>query len=97
MFAPDITSDQRDEMMTLAVRVWDAIGMRDYARVDFRMDAEGRVFVLEANPNPDISAGSGYRRSLAVANISYRDFIATLLENARGRSPHDPPQARQRT
>ena len=50
VFTPDITSDQRDEMMTLAVRVWDAIGMRDYARVDFRMDAEGRVLRPRGEP-----------------------------------------------
>jgi D-alanine-D-alanine ligase len=84
-FAPVITNDQRAEMMTLAARVWDVIGIRDYARVDFRMDAQGRIHVLEANPNPDISAGSGYRRSLEVANISYPDFIARLLDNALGR------------
>jgi D-alanine-D-alanine ligase len=85
VFAPVITGGQRDEMMTLAARVWDAIEIRDYARVDFRMDAGGRIYVLEANPNPDISAGSGYRRSLEVANISYADFIARLLDNALGR------------
>jgi len=82
VFAPVITSEQREEMITLAARVWDVIGIRDYARVDFRMDADGRIYVLEANPNPDISAGSGYRRSLAIANISYPDFIARLLDNA---------------
>jgi D-alanine-D-alanine ligase len=82
VFAPVITNEQREEMMTLAARVWGVIGIRDYARVDFRMDAHGRIYVLEANPNPDISAGSGYRRSLEAANISYPDFIATLLDNA---------------
>ena len=59
--------------------------MRDYARVDFRMDADGRIYVLEANPNPDISAGSGYRRSLDAAQIAYSDFIARLVENAARR------------
>lgn len=87
VFNPAVSSRQCEEMMTLASRVWHAIGLRDYGRVDFRMDAEGRIFVLEANPNPDISAGSGYRRSLDVAGIAYPDFIAKLLENAatRGR------------
>jgi D-alanine-D-alanine ligase-like ATP-grasp enzyme len=51
------------------------------------MDAHGRIYVLEANPNPDISAGSGFRRSLEVANISYPDFIARLLDNALRRGP----------
>ncbi len=90
VFVPIITNQQREELMTLAARVWDAIGIRDYARVDFRMDAHGRIYVLEANPNPDISAGSGFRRSLEAANISYPDFIARLLDNALRRGPVTP-------
>lgn len=89
VFAPVITDDQRTQLLALAMRVWDAIGLRDYARVDFRMDANGRIYVLEANPNPDISAGSGYRRSLEAAGIPYSDFIVRLLDNAfrRGSAP----------
>jgi D-alanine-D-alanine ligase len=85
LFAPVITDQQRDRLMALAVAVWNAVGMRDYARVDFRMDADGRIYVLEANPNPDISAGSGYRRSLDAAQIAYADFIVRLVENAARR------------
>jgi D-alanine-D-alanine ligase len=96
VFAPVITSHQRNELMTLSARVWDAIGIRDYARVDFRMDAHGRIHVLEANPNPDISAGSGYRRSLDAANISYPDFIARLLDNALRRRPLPPTRGYNR-
>jgi D-alanine-D-alanine ligase len=82
VFSPAITDEQRSELITLSRRVWDVIGLRDYARVDFRMDADGRMYVLEANPNPDLSAGSGYRRSLEVAQISFGDFITRLLDNA---------------
>ena len=82
VFSPAITDEQRSELMTLSRRVWDVIGLRDYARVDFRMDADGRIYVLEANPNPDLSVGSGYRRSLEVAQISFADFITRLLDNA---------------
>lgn len=86
-FAPVVTDGQRDQMLSLAARVWEAVGLRDYARVDFRMDAGGRIYVLEANPNPDISVGSGYRLSLDAANISYSDFVSRLVENALGRRP----------
>lgn len=86
VFAPVMTQEQREAMTTLAVRVWEALGMRDYARVDFRMDACGRIYVLEANPNPDISRGSGYRQSLDAAHISYQNFITRLLGNALKRT-----------
>jgi D-alanine-D-alanine ligase len=86
VFAPAITADERDEMMRLATRVAEAIGIRDYARVDFRMDRGGHIYVLEANPNPDISAGSGYRRSLEAAHIAYPDFLDRLIELAERRA-----------
>jgi D-alanine-D-alanine ligase len=85
VFAPAITKTQRDEMMALAVRVCELIGVRDYGRVDFRMNAQGRVYVLEVNPNPDVSTGSGFRRSLEAVDISYSDFVTRLLHNARQR------------
>jgi len=84
-FTPAITNAQREEMMTLAVRVWDALGFRDYARVDFPMDGDGRIYVLEANPNPDISVGAGYRLALDAAKIPYKDFVSRLVENAFAR------------
>ena len=93
VFSPAITDEQRSELMTQARRVWDAIGLRDYARVDFRMDAGGRIYVLEANPNPDLSTGSGYRRSLEVAQISFGDFITRLLDNALRRRIHRRPRS----
>ena len=72
-------------MLRLAVDVAGAIGLEDYARVDFRMDVAGRLFVLEANPNPDITPGTGYRKALDAAGISYTQFIATLLDRAASR------------
>jgi D-alanine-D-alanine ligase len=86
VFTPRIDDVAREQMLRLAVDVAQAIGLRDYARVDFRMDVGGRLFVLEANPNPDISRGSGYRKALDAAGISYPQFIATLLEKAASRT-----------
>ena len=86
VFAPRIDDGPREEMLRLAVDAAEVIGLRDYARVDFRMDGAGRLFVLEANPNPDISVGSGYRAGARCARDSYAQFIATLLDKAAGRA-----------
>ncbi|HEV3168072.1 MAG TPA: D-alanine--D-alanine ligase, partial [Isosphaeraceae bacterium] len=48
--APEIAA----RLETLAVRAFEATGCRDYARVDFRLDAQGEPMILEVNPNPDI-------------------------------------------
>lgn len=86
VFAPQIDDGPRHEMLRLAVDVAEVIGLIDYARVDFRMDGAGRLFVLEGNPNPDITPGSGYRRALDAVGISYPQFITTLLDKAAGRA-----------
>ena len=82
VFAPAITEKQRDEMKRIAEQVYAVIGIRDYGRVDLRMNALGDLYVLEANPNPDISVGAGYRRSLEAAGIPFSDFVSRLIENA---------------
>ncbi len=70
-----------------AVKAFLACECRDYARVDFRMDKKGRIFVLEVNPNPDISLNAGYARALAAAGIEYKDFWGRLIEKALARRP----------
>jgi len=65
-----------------ALAAWNAIGCQDYARVDFRMNRNEQIFVLEVNPNPDISADAGFAAALEAGGISYKKFIETLLDNA---------------
>jgi len=64
-----------------ALAAWNAIGCQDYARVDFRMDCNEQIFVLEVNPNPDISADAGFAAALEAGGITYKKFIETLLNN----------------
>lgn len=75
----------RDKLQELAVKAFLACECRDYARVDFRVDKKGRPFVLEVNPNPDISLNAGYVRGLTASGIEYKDFWGRLIEKARVR------------
>jgi D-alanine-D-alanine ligase len=63
---------------TIARDTWDAHGLRDYARVDLRVDREGQPWVIDVNPNPDISPDAGVARSAAVAGMSYVEMIREL-------------------
>jgi D-alanine-D-alanine ligase len=65
----------------LARRTFRLLDGKDYGRVDFRMDPQGNPYVLEYNPNPDISPSAGYVRSLEAANISYSEFLSILIQN----------------
>src|SRR6185503_10778969 len=55
----------------LARRTYRALELSGYARIDFRMDAEGRAYVIEANANPQIAKLEDFAKSAARANMSY--------------------------
>ncbi len=66
----------------IGIRVFKLFGCRDYARVDLRIDRDGKIYVLEVNPNPDISPQSGMARALKVQGITYMGFVGNLIERA---------------
>jgi len=57
---------------------WHALGLRDYGRVDLRVDAAGTPWVIDVNPNPDISPDAGVVRAARVAGIPYPELIETI-------------------
>jgi D-alanine-D-alanine ligase len=54
--------------------------LRDYGRVDFRVDSSGIAYVLEVNANPCISPDAGFPAALAQADIDYDQFVGQLLK-----------------
>ena len=73
----------------IAVRVFKLFGCRDYARVDLRIDRDGKIYVLEVNPNPDISPQSGMARALNAQGLTYSGFVGNLLDRALGRKDEE--------
>src|SRR5690606_1936829 len=77
-------------IQAIALRAYRALGCRDYARVDMRLDpATGDVFVLEVNPNPDLAASCAFAASARVSGRDYAQPICELvsLALARTRAP----------
>ena len=66
-----------------AIGAFSALGCKDYVRVDFRLDEEDKPFVIEANPNPDITPNEGFAAALTAGGISYKNFVETLLKNTK--------------
>ncbi|HET9625334.1 MAG TPA: hypothetical protein VFP84_28395 [Kofleriaceae bacterium] len=69
----------------VARQAWTAMGLRDYGRIDLRVDADDVPWVIDVNPNPDISPDAGVARSAQVAGMSYSQMIARIAEVAYAR------------
>ena len=72
----------------LARRTYRALELSGYARIDFRMDAEGRAYVIEANPNPQIAKMEDFAKSAARANLSYSRLLERIMALGTEWRPH---------
>ncbi|GIW41410.1 MAG: D-alanine--D-alanine ligase [Candidatus Binatia bacterium] len=63
----------------IAKRVYRALLLSGYARLDFRLDENGRLYVLEANPNPQLAYGEDFAESAEKAGVSYEELIQRIL------------------
>ncbi|HZU35093.1 MAG TPA: ATP-grasp domain-containing protein [Gemmataceae bacterium] len=82
----ELDSRLAERLAEQARQAFRLLGCRDYARVDFRVSAEGEPYILEVNPNPDFNPTAGLPAALAVAGIPHPQFTITLVENALRRS-----------
>ena len=73
------------ELERIALTAWRAVGGQGYGRADFRVDRTGRPWLLEVNPNPDISPGAGLARMAGVAGMDYAALVRRLCEIALAR------------
>lgn len=63
----------------MARRIYRSLGLSGYARMDFRVNAAGQAFVLEANANPNITASEDFAQSALAAGIGYDDLLQRLM------------------
>jgi D-alanine-D-alanine ligase len=77
--AQDFTDEQQKMMGRIAKRIYRALNLSGYARLDFRLDAEGRPYFLEANPNPDISDDGEIAQAAASVGMAYDQLIHRIV------------------
>ena len=63
----------------MAKRVYRSLELTGYARIDLRMDEAGKVYVLEANPNPQIAYGEDFAESAEHAGMKYEALLDRIL------------------
>ena len=84
-----VGNDLKQRLEAVALQVYDVLNGRDYGRVDTRVDADENIFVLEYNPNPDISPDAGFVKALKAAGIKYKEFVELLIDETLKRKSHD--------
>lgn len=77
-------------LVATARAAWRAVHGRGYGRVDLRVDAKGRAWVLEVNPNPDISSDAGLANMARAKGWSYGDLVLAIVDAALA-APMPPP------
>jgi D-alanine-D-alanine ligase len=77
-----IGDEERRQIADTALAAFRLVGCESYGRVDMRLDADGRLRVIEVNPNPDISPGNGAARQAEATGMTYAQFIEKIVHLA---------------
>ena len=81
----EISPEKTKEMQEIAVRVFQALRLKNYARMDFMMDGEEKLYCLEANTLPGMTPTSLLPQEAAAIGISYEALCEKILKQAFAR------------
>jgi D-alanine-D-alanine ligase len=77
--AKDLPDGTAAQIQHISRRVFQVLQLSGYARIDLRLDGQGQVHVLEANPNPQIAGAEDFAQSAALAGMSYPVLLQRIL------------------
>jgi D-alanine-D-alanine ligase len=83
--ARDLDEDVVTAIQQAAVTAFRALKLRDYGRIDLRLDENGRIYILEANPNPWLDPAAEFAMAAKESGRSYTELIAAIVEAAMRR------------
>jgi D-alanine-D-alanine ligase len=82
--AQDLPPTVVEQLERQSKRIYKALHLTGYARMDFRLRADGSLFVLEANANPNMSEGEDFADAARAAGVSYDELLAKILSLGLG-------------
>src|SRR6266480_442134 len=83
--AKDLDDEVVEAIQKVALEVWRALKFRDYGRIDCRLTKEGKVYVLEANPNPWLDPIAEFAMAAKESGRSYTEMIREIVDGAAAR------------
>jgi D-alanine-D-alanine ligase len=85
IFPEDVSAALCERMQAIAVEAFNALRLRDYARIDLRVTPEEDIFVIEVNPNCYLERESEFARAAARSGLAYGALIARIVDLASAR------------
>ena len=92
-FPQELPHDLLKNMERTALESFHLLMLRDYGRVDMRVDGRGRIHVLEVNANPCLSPDAGFAAAAQKAGMTYSDMVRELVNFIEQRSRNNENQA----
>ena len=68
-----------EKVINICKKTYRCLNLTGYARIDLRITKNNKIFVLEANPNPNIAKDDDFAKSASLKGISYEDLIESLI------------------
>ncbi len=81
----DLDPETAKRLQDTGLQVYGALRLRDYGRVDMRLTKDGRIYVIEANPNPWLAPEAELAIAAGLLGRSYTDLIGQIVELALAR------------
>ncbi|MCI0530270.1 MAG: D-alanine--D-alanine ligase [Nitrospira sp.] len=82
IFAKDLQDGTADRIAWVCKKVYRALHIWGYGRIDLRLTPEGRILVLEANPNPGLALDDEFAQSALKAGMTYEKLIRQIIRLA---------------
>jgi D-alanine-D-alanine ligase len=83
--AKDLSKELRERLSDVAVRAYQAAGLRDYGRIDVRLAHDDEIYIVEANPNPYLADGEDLAWAAEEGGQPYPQLIEKIAELAAAR------------
>ncbi len=86
LFPTDLSEEMVAQLQQTAIAAYQALELRDYGRVDMRLQSDGRVHVIEVNPNPWLSSRAELTMAARKSGRTYPQLVEEIVELAMTRA-----------
>lgn len=84
--ATDLPEETVAALQQAAIAAYQALELRDYGRIDMRLQPDGRIHVIEANPNPWLSSRAEFAMAARKSGRTYTELIGEIVDLAMARA-----------